>query len=60
VREWVRVHREVFMLRDKVLKKRKAPTISDFGLHCRTKMAHTRQSRPDSGLGLQVKFLKML
>ena len=25
---------------------------------CRTSMAHTRQSRPDSGLGFQVNFLK--
>ena len=28
------------------------------GSHARTNVAHTRQSRPDSGLGLQVKVLK--
>jgi len=28
--------------------------------HCRAKVAHTKQSRPDSGLGFQVEILKTL
>jgi len=27
--------------------------------HCRANMAHTRQARPESGLGFQVKVLDM-
>ena len=35
-----------------------APPSRVRGMRCRTSMAHTRQSRPDSGLGFQVKVLK--